>query len=237
MDVRGALFALADLLMIFAGFTYGWKFIRNCGNYLLGIEWIIVATSGVNFLAYGILGLSQSSISFHVAIFFDAFSRSVGITLILVLGLMSVTHGYRPSRVVDIGVFALAGVTGVALTIYAFRTLSPETHHIGTAGAVFLVVVNLLTTVFLLYFAGRLWRLGARGHAARVVLVTIMATIIAVTYDVYDVPGDDANRTLFYIAALTTWGLQMIVYYYAYRAMHDRNQSTVVADRVGTRTP
>ena len=92
MDVIGALFALADLLMIFAGFTYGWKFIRNHGNYLLGLEWIIVATSGVNFLIYAVLRLSQESGSFHVAIFFDAFSRSVGITLILVLGSSLAVH-------------------------------------------------------------------------------------------------------------------------------------------------
>ncbi|MGV0768450.1 transporter [Mycobacterium syngnathidarum] len=219
MDIKGALFALADLLMIFAGFTYGWKFIRNYKNYLLGLEWIIVATSGVNFLIYGMLRLSQDSTSFHVAIFFDAFSRSVGITLILVLGLMAVTHGYKPSRAVDIGVFALAGVVGLVLTFYALRTADPETHHIGLAGAVFLVVVNVLTSIFLLYFASRLWRVGERGHAALVVVVTAMGAVIAATYDFYQVPGDDVNRTMFYTAALTTWGLQLIVYYYGYRAL------------------
>lgn len=225
MDIKGALFALADLLMIFAGFTYGWKFIRHHKNYLLGIEWIIVATSGVNFLIYGMLRLSQDSTSFHVAIFFDAFSRSVGITLILVLGLMAVTHGYKPSRAVDIAVFALAGVVGLGLTFYALRTADPETHHIGLAGAVFLVVVNVLTSIFLLYFAIRLWRVGERGHAARVVVVTAMGAVIAASYDFYQVPGDDVNRTMFYTAALTTWGLQLIVYYYGYRALHDHNQS------------
>lgn len=230
MDVIGALFALADLLMIFAGFTYGWKFIRNHGNYLLGLEWIIVATSGVNFLIYAVLRLSQESGSFHVAIFFDAFSRSVGITLILVLGLMAVTHGYKPSRTVDIGVFALAGVVGLVLTFYALRTASPVTHHIGLTGAVFLVAVNVLTTIFLIYFATRLWRIGERGHAVLVMVVTAMGSAIAATYDFYDVPGDDSNRTIFYTAALTTWALQLIVYYYAYRAMdeHDRHRATVV---------
>lgn len=226
MDIKGALFALADLLMIFAGFTYGWKFIRDHKNYLLGLEWIIVATSGVNFLVYGMLGLGQASASFHVAVFFDAFSRSVGITLILVLGLMAVTHGYHPSRTVDIGVFVLAGMVGLGLTFYAFRTADPGTHHIGLAGAVFLVAVNVLTSFFLLYFASRLWRVGERGHAVRVVVVTIMGAVIAATYDFYQVPGDDENRTIFYTAALTTWGLQLIVYYYAYRALHDHNQRT-----------
>lgn len=224
MEIRGALFALADLFMMYAGFTYGWKFIRNYRNYLLGLEWIIVATSGTNFLIYGLLGLSTSSTSFHIAIFFDAFSRSVGITVILVLGLMAVTHGFKPSRTVDIGVFALAGVVGLVLTQYALHTMDPATHHIGLVGALFLVAVNLITTVFLLYFAARLWNIGERSQAVRVAAVTFMAAVIAVTYDFYDVPGDDANRTLFYVAALTTWGLQMIVYYYAYGALHNHNQ-------------
>jgi hypothetical protein len=226
MDVRGALFALADLFMVFAGFVYGWKFIRDYKNYLLGLEWIIVATSGTNFLVYGLLGLSQSSVSFHVAVFFDAFSRSVGITLILVLGLMAVTHGFKPSRAVDIGVFALAGAAGLGLTVYALRTASPVTHHIGMAGAVFFVVVNLLTSMFLLYFAARLWTIGARADAVRVALVTALATVIAVAYDFYQVPGDDENRTLFYIAALSTWGLQMVIYYYGYRALHGHDERT-----------
>ena len=233
MDVRGALFALADLLMIFAGFTYGWKFIRNHQNYLLGLEWIIVATSGVNFLIYGMLGLSQQSTSFHIAIFLDAFSRSVGITLILVLGLMAVTHGYKPSKAADIGVFAFGGVVGLGLTVYALQTADPVTHHIGLAGAIFFVVVNVLTSIYLLYFAARLWNIGERGHAVRVALVTAMGAVIAATYDFYWVPGDDHNRTLFYIGALTTWGLQLTVYYYAYRAMHNHNER-IVSEELAT---
>jgi hypothetical protein len=240
MDIKGALFALADLFMMYAGFTYGWKFIRNYQNYLLGLEWIIVATSGTNFLIYGLLGLSTSSTSFHIAIFFDAFSRSVGITLILVLGLLAVTHGYKPSRAVDIGVFSLAGVVGLGLTVYALRTMSPSTHHVGLAGAVFLVVVNVLTTTFLLYFAARLWNIGEGSHAVRVALVTVMGAVIAATYDFYQIPGDDENRTIFYVAALTTWGLQMVVYYYAYRALHDHNErakSGSVTRRLDTDVP
>ena len=230
MEILGALFVLADLLMIFGGFTYGWKFIRNYRNYLLGLEWIIVATSGVNFLLYAVLRLSQDSPSFHVAIFFDAFSRSVGITLILVLGLLAVTHGYKPSRAVDIGIFALAGAVGLGLTFYALQTASPVTHHIGLAGAVFLVVVNILTSVFLIYFATRLWRIGERRHAVLVAVATAMGTVIAATYDFYEVPGDDQSRTIFYTAALATWAVQLIVYYYAYRALddHNRHRTTVV---------
>ena len=115
---------------------------------------------------------------------------------------------------------------GLVLTVYALRTASPVTHHIGLAGAIFFIVVNVLTSIFLLYFAARLWNIGERGQAVRVAVVTAMGAVIAATYDFYSIPGDDENRTLFYIAALMTWGLQLIVYYYAYRAMHDHNQRT-----------
>lgn len=45
---------------------------------------------------------------YYLAFFLDAFSRSIGITVILVLGLMMVTHGFKPSLPFDVGVFALA---------------------------------------------------------------------------------------------------------------------------------
>lgn len=43
MDLKTVLYAVPDLLMITAGFIYGIKFIRNYQNYLLGLEWVIIA--------------------------------------------------------------------------------------------------------------------------------------------------------------------------------------------------
>ncbi|MER5390877.1 transporter, partial [Saccharopolyspora sp. NPDC002686] len=57
-------------------------------------------------------------------------------------------------------------------------------------------------------------------------LVTAAASAIAITYDFFPIPGDDAHRTLFYIAALAVWGTQMFAYYFAYRALHDHNAAT-----------
>ncbi|MYT25890.1 transporter, partial [Streptomyces sp. SID7760] len=78
--MKEALFLLADLWMIFVGYFYGWKLIRRYGNYLLGLEWMVVATSGSNFLLWSLLGGDSGSVLYDVAYFFDAFSRSVGIT-------------------------------------------------------------------------------------------------------------------------------------------------------------
>ncbi|MEV0063497.1 transporter [Nocardia sp. NPDC050718] len=216
MSIKELLFAVADIWMIAVGFTYGIKFIRNYRNYLLGIEWIIVATSGTNFLLYGLLKAGHDSPMYTAAAFLDAFSRSVGITLILVLGLMQVTHRYKPSVAVDIGAFALAGVAGLLLV--AFHD------EIGLPGKLYLVAANVVTTVFLVYFSKRLWDIGERGHAVSAAVATACGFVIAATYDFVRIPGDDAEHTIFYIFALSTWGLQMFAYYRAYRAFDAHNK-------------
>lgn len=223
MDAKTALYALADLFMIVAGFTTGWKFIRNYGNYLLGLEWVIVASSGTNFLIFGLVGADETSPMYHLAFFLDAFSRSIGITVILVLGLMKVTHGFNPSVTVDIGVFGLAIVGGLIMSFFA--------DDLGLAAAIFYVVMNALTTLFLFYFAWRLWNAGEHGNAIAVVVVSAAAAAIAGTYDFYRIPGDDDHHTIFYILALTTWACQMIVYYFGYRALHNSN------DRIALKSP
>ncbi|WP_234323319.1 hypothetical protein [Streptomyces bikiniensis] len=68
----------------------------------------------------------------------------MGITLIVVMGLLRVTHRYKPSLTVDIGVFALAAAAGIHLQQFH------QEFHAGAAS--FYVVVNALTAVFLAYF-------------------------------------------------------------------------------------
>ncbi|MBZ4016422.1 transporter [Streptomyces purpurogeneiscleroticus] len=216
--MKELLFMLADLWMIFAGFFYGWKFIRRYNNYLLGLEWIIVATSGSNFLVWSLIGGDPDSFLYSIAYFFDAFSRSVGITLILVMGLMRVTHRYKPTLAVDIGVFALATVAGLYLQQFRGHEL-----HVGPA--MYYVVVNALTTLFLAYFSWRLWKIRAKGLAIGAALATAAGTAIALIYDFFPIP-DDEHRTTHYILALTTWGFQMFVYFLAYRALHNHNVAT-----------
>lgn len=217
--MKELLFMLADLWMIFAGFCCGWKFIRRYGNYLLGLEWMIVATSGSNFLVWSLLGGDPHSHLFDIAYFFDAFSRSVGITLILVMGLMRVTHRYKPTLAADIGAFALAIAAGLYLQQFRGHEL-----HLGPA--TFYVVVNALTTLFLAYFVRRLWKIRAKGPAIATALATAAGTAIAVIYDFFPIPGDDEYRTVFYTLALATWGTQLFVYFRSYRALHDHNVAT-----------
>lgn len=217
--MKDLLSMLADLWMVFAGFYCGSKLLRRYGNYLLGLEWVIVATSGVNFLVWALLGAEEGNVQSSLVYFLDSFSRSVGITLILVLGLMRVTHRYKPSVAVEVGVFALAAGAGLYLMQFGGYEL-----HVGPA--TFYVAVNVLTTLFLAYFSWRLWKIGAKGHAIAAGLVTAVACAVAVTYDFFGIPGDDAHHTVFAIVALATWGTQLFVYYRCYAALHDHNVAT-----------
>ncbi|GEE00944.1 hypothetical protein nbrc107696_13900 [Gordonia spumicola] len=212
------LFLLADLLMIVAGYTAGWKFLRRYGNYLLGVEWLIVATSGLNFLIWALLGSNEHSAQYNVAFFFDAFSRSIGITLLLVVGLMRVTHRYKPGIAVDVALFALAIGAGLYLSQEKFRN-----HDLHVGPATFYLVANLLTLVFLGYFAWRLWTIGARRVVIATALVSLAATSVAVFYDFFPWSFDDESRSLFYAYALAVWGFQLWIYYLGYRALDDHN--------------
>jgi hypothetical protein len=115
-------------------------------------------------------------------------------------------------------VFGLAAAAGLYLGQFLGDDL-----HVGPA--TFYLVVNLLTTGFLLYVARRLWDAGATQLAIRTALITLAGTFIAVTYDFLPFGFDDADRTYFYIAALITWGTQGYIYFHAYRALHDFNEA------------
>ncbi|NEW37835.1 transporter [Nocardia cyriacigeorgica] len=224
--MKDLLFLVADVWLLVVGFCFGWKFIRKYGNYMLGLEWIVVGVSASNFLVGSLLGADEGGVPYSIAYFLDAFSRSFGFTLVLVLGLMAVTHRYKPPLAVEIGAFGLAIVGGLYLGRFHDETL-----HLGPA--TFYLVVNLLTTLFLAYFAKRLWGIGARRLAIWTALVTAAATTIAITYDFFPFPFDDEMRTVFYTAALATWGAQGLVYYFAYRALHANNAAADAHRRVG----
>jgi hypothetical protein len=225
--MKETLFLAADLLLIFAGFHYGLRFLRTYHNHLLALEWLVVGTSATNFLLWSLLSGSEDSPLYDIAYALDAFSRSFGITLILVLGLMAVTHRYKPPPAVEVGVTVLA--TAGAITLG--RLHSDTDINVGLA--TFYVVTNLLTACFLAYFVWRLWLIGARGQSVCTALVTVAASFIAITYDFFPFSFDDENRTIFYTAALATWAVQGIAYFHAYQAMHEHNVAAGVPTSQG----
>ena len=206
---------LADALLILAGIVYGVKFLRK-RNYLCGIEWLIMATSGTNFFLWALFGWQ---VCYDAAHFFDAFSRSFGFPVVAVAGLMAVTHNYQPSRLAD-ALYFLLGFAGAAVLVAADH--SP-------AFAVYKPPFYMLTCVvflaYLAYFAVRLQTVGETLHAMGTVLVVASGLAIAIFYDYLPLPGDDADRTLFYTAALSVWAFMLFELYCAYRALERATQA------------
>jgi hypothetical protein len=235
-EIYGLTFLVGDVIMIAGGYWAGWKFIKQYRNYLLGIEWFIIATSGVNFLVWALRypddkEAGEASIQFPVAFFLDAFSRSVGVTLLLVVGFLAVTHRYKSSLLVDVAVFAVGIGAGLYLGQSRFHDhVDASGHHILYPGpATIYLVVNLLTLLFLVYLTRRLWDIGATRVAVATLLVSLAATGIALGYDFFPFPASVdplEDRALFYSLALTVWGLQLITYLFAYRALHEHNERT-----------
>jgi hypothetical protein len=202
-------------------------------NHLLSLEWFVVAVSSTNFLAWSLLGGDESSPMYHLAYVLDAFSRSFGFTLLLVVGLLTVTHGYKPPLKVKLGVVLLTAVAAVVLGPIHSDHLEHDTLHIGVA--VFYVVTNLVTTVFLAYFTLQVWKAGAKAVAILTGLATAAGTYVAVTYDFFPFSFDDEYRAIFYTIALTVWGCQAITLFYAYRALHEHRvaERTVAVQTAG----
>jgi len=218
--MKDLLFLASDLWLMATCWYFGFRMVREFRNHLLSLEWLVVAVSSTNFLLWSLLGGSKSSPLYSLAYGLDAFSRSFGITLILVLGFLTVTHGYKPPLAVEVGAFTLAAVSGVV-----FGGMHDDHLHTGLAS--FYVVTNLLTAVFLMYLAKRLWDVGATRVAVATALVTAAASYIAIVYDFFPYSFDDKDRTIFYTLALTVWGCQAVIYFLAYRAMHEHNQRSV----------
>ncbi|MFJ9390929.1 hypothetical protein ACIRON_19030 [Nocardioides sp. NPDC101246] len=222
--MKELLFLVADLWLMATCWIFGFKMLRNYGNHLLTLEYLVVAVSSTNFLAWSLLGGDENSPMYHLAYALDAFSRSFGFTLILVIGLLTVTHGYKPPLWVEVGATGLAIAGAVVLGRMHSDVLEYDAQHLGLA--IFYVATNLLTTAFLAYFTMRVWKTGATGIAVLTGLATAAGTYVALTYDFFPYPFDDANRTIFYTVALTVWGCQGAAYYFAYRAMHRHNVAT-----------
>ena len=223
--MKDTLFLLSDLWLMATTWTYGFKLWRNYLNQLLTLEYLVVAVSSTNFLFWSLLGAHKSSPLYDLAYALDAFSRSFGITLILVIGLLAVTHGYQPPAWVKVGATGLAVAGAVVFGRMHSDHLVHDFPHL--ALATFYVVANLLTTAFLAYFVTKLWRAGATGIAVLTAVVTAAACYVAVIYDFFPYSFDDADRTIFYTIALTVWGCQAVTYYYAYRAMRERRAAAV----------
>jgi hypothetical protein len=203
--------AVAGCLLVVSSLVYGLKFLKK-RNYLLGFEWLIITCSASNFL---IFLFTEKIFGYDISMFCDAFSRSVGIPVITIAGLMAVTHRYKPSLLADVAMFA-GGFAAAAILLSAdfVKPLKPY----------FYVLAWGVFSAYLAYFAKRLLDVGEKLQAINVIAVLVTGQVIACIYDFYTIPGDDEQHLLFFIFAATAWAYLCVGLYYAYGALERAEQ-------------
>lgn len=218
MDFKTYMLLFGTAVLVVTSLVYGVKFLKR-GNYLLGIEWLIVTFSATNFLIFALAGVQSS---YSISYFCDAFSRAFGIPVITVAGLMAVTHGYKPSLRADVTLFVLSFVGGLVLV--AAAAVAPFKPY-------FYLAMWTAFSLYLAYFAKRLLNAGEGGHAIGVVLVLVSAQAIASIYDFYTIPGDTPDHVIFYIFAGLAWSFLCVEMYYAYCALERAERRAVLEEQ------
>ncbi|WP_336512595.1 hypothetical protein [Stutzerimonas stutzeri] len=205
MEVINICGLVTCVFLALSGWIYGAKFLKK-GNYLLGFEWWIVAFSASNFV---MAMLTASEINYAITLFLDSFSRSFGMPIIAVLGLMVLTHNYKPpvSKEVMLFAAAFAGTFVVYLSDF-FDDVRPY----------FYVIMWFIYSVYMVYFIARLARIGEAVHAIASGIGTVAALAVAIAYDFFPIPGDDTHM-IFMTLAFTVWSYGAIQLYYAYCAL------------------
>ncbi|MNF39401.1 hypothetical protein D3C84_203700 [compost metagenome] len=206
MQVIDILALVSCIALALSGWIYGAKFIRRKKNYLLGLELWVVGFSASNFVAFIATG---SEFNYGISLFLDSFSRSFGMPIIATLGLMAVTHNYKPSILKDLMLFAAA----FAGTFFVYLSDSFDEPR-----PYFYVVMWSGYTIYLSYFIVRLMRAGEGMHALATAVGAAAALAVAIVYDFFPIPGDETHL-IFMTWAFITWSYSAIQLYYAYGAL------------------
>lgn len=211
MDTKIAILCVATVLLWSTSLIWGLKFVKR-KNYLLGIEFLVVTVSTTNLFIYL---LYESQLAYDISYFLDAFSRAAGIPIIATAGLMAVTHNYKPSKVVDV-LFFVGAFAGTAALISLDIFAKPLPY--------FYVAMWTGFSIYLVYFASRLMKVGEVRHAITMFMAMAASQAIAVIYDFFPIPGDE-HQIIFLILALTTWSFLIVATYYAYFALERASTS------------
>ena len=224
MDPRTLSICFGAIALAAGGLFCGVKFCRK-KNYLIGIEWFLLAISSTNFMVYE---LTHSEISYLGVMFLDTFSRAFGIPIVTAAGLMILTHRFRQSMRIDVILFIIPA----AATLFLLTDLmAPSLPY-------FLLLMWTLFTFYLVYFSYQLLGFGERLQALGMLLAALSNQIIACMYDFYKIPGDETNVFLnFYTIALFVWTYLTVQTYYGYCALERAMDVTTVNQATPDGTP
>jgi hypothetical protein len=221
MNARTLSICVGAVALAATGFIYGVKFCKK-RNYLIGVEWFVLAISSSNFLVYE---LNQSQVNYLGVLYLDTFSRAFGIPIVTTAGLMVLTHRYKPTLLADVMYFVVPAAATLLLLTKPMAAILPY----------FLLAMWTVFTLYLFYFASRLWKFGQRAHAVGVTLAALSNQAIASIYDFYKIPGDETNIVFnFYTIALFVWAYLTVQIYYSYCALERELDGRLL--RAGTRT-
>lgn len=207
MVLRDILIASGMLALVATGIGLGYRFWRQ-DNMLLGAEWMILGFSAFNFALWALFGFP---LSYEISMVCDAFSRSIGIPVIATLGLAKLTHGFDMSKAAKW--LLLIGGFPLAYGLLAYAPIQPILPHA-------LLACGLIWSIFLVYFAIRLARVGERGHAFGVTLVNVAIMTTALFEGIIAIPGEETNLILnFFFLAGWIWAIGYAEIYFAYQAL------------------
>ena len=206
MEFLDILALVSCITLALSGWIYGAKFIKRKKNYLLGLELWVVGFSASNFVVFIATG---SEFNYGISLFLDSFSRSFGMPIIATLGLMAVTHNYKPSILKDVLLFAAA----FAGTFFVYLSDSFDEPR-----PYFYLVMWSGYTIYLCYFIVQLARAGEGAHALATAVGAAASLAVAIVYDFFPIPGDDTHM-IFMTWAFITWSYSGIQLYYAYGAL------------------
>lgn len=199
-----------------SGIWCGIRFLK-IGNALLGWEWIILGVSATNASCYFI---TQSPISFHLMVFLDSFSRTIGVPIIGAVGLWMLSRDLKVSSAIKIAMFAAGAVLAGLIT--AFKPVEAQMP----------MMAEVLGVVFLIAqidFALILYRNGLRWHAAGVVLGLIGLQATVFLDGVLKAPEHPDSVfgiiSNFWVYSNVVWSAAFAEYYFAYVALMKRKQA------------
>lgn len=209
---------IVSLMLVFTGVWFGTKFLK-ARNPLLGYEWYILAFSASNAAIYFATG---RELHITIALFCDAFSRTIGIPVIGTLGLMQITHRLTLSNTSKISLFILGAIVAAAIMT------SPRLLAMLPYGA---LIVGMAFFWIMAVMALRLFRIGEVLHGVLMVLFVLLFFLVGISEGIAELPNPHKLTVLdFWFFANVIWALGFAEIYFAYRAIERADE------RYGTRS-
>lgn len=207
MSIKDLALVIMILTLTCVGTYYSYRFWK-IRNDILAIEWFIIGFSALCFFLYAI-GISENSIK--ITMFFDVFSRMIGMPIIAVLGLMKATHNLKFSLRGEVVMFSAAFIVSYLLIVVeALQPILP----------ILFFSVGILFTIYLILFAKQLFSYRITGHGYAMIAMIVMNFFVMLLQDYMHLSHDDT--AVFFNKLFiehVVWSFSFAEMFYAYSAL------------------